>query len=137
MKEMKYRLLRLFLFVSAFVWGISIVAVVLPWSFAVTGLNGLGAGPIPEDPILDYWLRMATGAFTGIGIFFLAVAIWPSRFRNVIGFIGLLQMFEGIVLLVHGLRLSLHPFPFYSDTAFCLLIGAGIWILRNEVGNEY
>lgn len=44
----------------------------------------------------------------------------------------LLQCLEGIVLLVHGLKLGLPPVPFYADTAFCLLVGAGIWSLRGE-----
>ena len=76
---MRYRLLRLLLFVSAFAWAVSVVAVVLPWPTAVTALNGLGAGAVPNDPMLDYWLRMAAGAFTGVGIFFLVLGLWPPR----------------------------------------------------------
>jgi hypothetical protein len=97
---------------------------------AVMALQGLGAGEIPADPMLDYWLRMAAGAFTGVGIFFLALAIWPARFANVIGLAGILMFGEGLVLLVHGLRLGVGPVPFYADTAFCLVAGAGIWVLR-------
>ena len=129
---MKYRLLRLLLFVSAFGWAISAIGIILPWSTVIVGLNGLGAGTIPHDPMLDYWIRMTAGAFTGIGIFFLVIAINPRRFSNVIGLAGLLQFTEGIVLLIHGLRLGLPPFPFYGDTSFCLLAGACIWFLRNE-----
>lgn len=133
---MKTRLLRLLLLASAFAWAVSVVAVLLPWPMAVTALRGLGAGEIPADPMLDYWLRMAAGAFTGVGIFFLALALWPRRFANVIGMAGTLMFAEGLVLLVHGLRLGLPPFPFYADTAFCLLVGAGIWILRKETANQ-
>ncbi len=133
---MKYRLLRLLLFVSAFAWAVSVVAVVLPWPTAAAALNGLGAGAIPNDPMLDYWLRMAAGAFTGVGIFFLVVGLWPRRFSNVIGLAAALMFLEGVVLLVHGFRLGLPPFPFYADTAFCLLVGAGIWILRGEAANK-
>lgn len=129
---MKYRLLKLLLFASAFGWAISVVGIMFPWSTVIIGLNGLGAGAIPHDPMLDYWLRMTAGAFTGIGIFFLVIAINTHRFSNVIGLAGLLQFTEGIVLLVHGLRLGLPPFPFYGDTSFCLLVGACIWLLRNE-----
>lgn len=129
-------LLRLLLLASAFAWAVSVVAVVLPWPLAVTALRGLGAGDIPADPMLDYWLRMAAGVFSGVGMFFLALAIWPRRFANVIGMAGALMFGEGIVLLVHGLRLGLRPFPFYADTAFCLLVGAGIWMLRKEPANQ-
>jgi len=130
-RMMKYRLLRLLLFVAAFAWAVSAAAVVLPWPAAVVALNGLGAGSIPNDPMLDYWLRMAAGAFTGVGVFFFIVGLWPSRFKNVIGLIAALMFFEGIVLLIHGLRLGLNPFPFYADTMCCLLVGGGIFLLRN------
>lgn len=43
-----------------------------------------------------------------------------------IGLLGGFMVVEGLVLLVHGLMLGLGPLPFYVDTAFCLLIGAGI-----------
>lgn len=33
---------------------------------------------------------------------------------------------EGMLLLFHGLRLHLPPFPFYGDTAACLVGGGGI-----------
>jgi len=132
---MKARLLRLLLLASAFAWAVSVVGVILPWPVVVTALQGLGARAVPADPMLDYWLRMAAGAFTGVGLFFLALAIWPKRFANVIGMAGALMFAEGIVLLVHGLRLGLPPFPFYADTVFCLLVGAGIWTLRDEAAN--
>jgi hypothetical protein len=48
---------------------------------------------------------------------------------------------EGIILLVHGLRLGLPPFPFYGDTSACILGGAGILYLSryaklNEASHE-
>ena len=131
---MKLRLLRLLLLASAFAWAVSAVGVVLPWPAACAALRGLGAGDIPADRMLDYWLRRAAGEFTGVGIFFLALAIRPARFANVIGLAGGLMFAEGVVLLVHGLRLGLPPLPFYADTGFCLLVGGGIWVLRKEAG---
>ena len=39
---------------------------------------------------------------------------------------------EGCILLFHGIRLSLPPFPFYGDTAACFVGGAGIlWLARS------
>jgi hypothetical protein len=129
---MKLKILRVLLLTAAFGWGISAFGIFMPWSWVVTQLQGLGAGNIPQDPMLDYWLRMTAGAFTGIGVFFLALAINPKRFSEVIWLAGILLFVEGIVLLVHGLRLRLEVLPFCVDAAFCLITGAGIWLLRNE-----
>ena len=81
---MNYRLLRLFLAFSAFAWGVSAVGVFVSWSEAETLLEGLGAKPIPYDPMLDYWLRMAAGAFALVGGWYLVLTIWPRRFAAAI-----------------------------------------------------
>ncbi len=123
---MNLRLLRLFLGFASVAWGISIVGVFLTWSSAVEALQGLGAKSIPNDPMLDYWLRMAAGAFGLIGGWYLVLMIWPRKFAAAIPWFGGLMIAEGCILLLHGIRLSLPPFPFYGDTAACFLGGAGI-----------
>src|ERR1044072_279853 len=66
-EEMKIRLLRFFLCAAAVTWGAAVFGVFVSWSKAAEFLEGLGAKPIAYDPMLDYWLRMAAGAFTLIG----------------------------------------------------------------------
>ena len=129
---MYLRLLRIFLGFAAFAWGISIVGVFLSWPAAVEALRGLGAGPVNYDPMLDYWLRMASGAFALIGGWYLVMMIWPQKFAAAIPWFGGLMVAEGIILLVHGIRLSLPPLPFYGDTAACLLGGGAIIYLSRH-----
>jgi len=123
---MRLRLLRLFLGFTALGWGVSAVGVFISWSQAESLLQGLGAKPIAYDPMLDYWLRMASGAFTLVGIWYLALMIWPKKFYAAIPWFGFLMLVEGLILLVHGLRLSLPPFPFYGDVSASFVGGAGI-----------
>jgi hypothetical protein len=123
---MQLRLLRLFLGFTAFGWGISAVGVFVSWSEAETLLQGLGAKQIAYDPMLDYWLRMASGAFTLVGVWYLALMIWPKKFYPAIPWFGFLMLVEGVILLVHGLRLSLPSFPFYGDVSASFVGGAGI-----------
>jgi hypothetical protein len=126
---MQLRLLRLFLGFAAFAWGISIVGVFVSWPQAVEMLQGFGAQPVAYDPMLDYWLRMAAGAFALIGCWYLLLMLYPQKFHAAIPWFGGLMLSEGVILLVHGLRLSLPPFPFYADTAACLLCGGAILYL--------
>ena len=123
---MNLRLLRVFLGFAAFAWGVSVFGVFLSWSTAAQALEGLGAQPIAYDRMLDYWLRMAAGAFTLVGCWYLVLMIWPQKFHVAIPWFGGLMLAEGVILLVHGVRLSLPPLPFYADTAACLLGGGGI-----------
>jgi len=132
--RMRYRVLRLLLFFTAFASGISVFGIFLPWDKSVAVLSAFGAGTIPNDPMLNYWIRMAAGAYTGVGIFFLVVGINPRRYANVIPLLGALVVLEGIVLLVHGIILHLPPIPFYADAGCCLAGGAGIWMLADSAG---
>ena len=129
---MHLRLLRLFLGFAAFAWGISVVGVFLSWSAAVGALQGLGAQPLVYDRMLDYWLRMAAGAFALIGAWYLVLMIWPQKFHAAIPWFGGLMLAEGVILLVHGLRLSLPPFPFYADTSACFFGGGAILYLSRH-----
>jgi len=84
--------------------------------------------PFESDPIFDYWLRMASSVFALIGLGFIGLAIWPRRFAIVLPFAGAFMILEGLVILVHGLRLDFGPVPFLGDTTFCLAGGIGILI---------
>lgn len=126
---MKLKLLRLALGFSAFAWGASVFGVFASWPVAMEALQGFGAGSINYDPMLDYWLRMATGVFTLVGVLFLVLAIRPQQHRTIIPWFGGLMLIEGVVLLVHGLRLHLPPLPFVADALACLGAGAAILYL--------
>ena len=126
---MSLRLLRLFLFFAALGWGVTGVGVFASWPQVNDIAQGMGAKPIAYDPMLDYWLRMISGAFALVGLWYLALAFWPKKFAGAIPWFGALMLAEGVILLAHGLRLGLGPFPFYGDVSACLILGAGILFL--------
>jgi hypothetical protein len=128
------RLLRWALGFAALVWGVSWSGVFLPWNTAVTALSGLGAGPMPHDPMLDYWLRMAAGAFGFVGGLYLLAALRPGAWAVVIPWLGWLMLGEGLVLLVHGWRLGLEPWPWFADVTACLAAGGVIVALAPKSG---
>lgn len=119
-------LLRAFLALGAITWGAAAPGVFLSWSFAAGTMESLGAAPIPYDRMLEYWLRMASGAFALVGCIYLLLLLWPQRFREIIPWMGAFGLCEGVILLVYGLRLGLSPWPFYGDVAACFVSGAGI-----------
>ncbi len=113
-------------------WGATIVGAFLPWDFAVEHLIIYGGvKEIPDDPMLNYWLRMASGAFGIIGILFLLSAWKPYRYANIIPLLGLLNLGEGLLLLIYGILLKLSPFPFILDVAIGIVPGIGILMLKS------
>lgn len=128
---MPLRLLRLFLAFSEFGWGVCIVGVFVSWPQVNAIAQGMGAQPIAYDKMLDYWLRMICGAFALVGVWYLALALWPRKFAVAIPWFGWIMIVEGIILLISGLRLGISPFPFWGDVALSLVCGGGIvWFAK-------
>ena len=126
-KLSRLNLLRSFLAIAGLGWGSTIIGVIIPWDFAIEHLQIFGgSGPIPNDPMLNYWLRMAAGAFGMIGIIFLVAAWQPLKYANIIPLLGLLNLCEGLILLAYGLMLELSFFPFVVDVSIGIVPGVGI-----------
>ena len=117
---------RIFLLAGAIGWGVSILGVLLPWSVMDIVLQNMGAASPITDVKIQYWFRMATGAWSIIGFLYLIVLLKPQKYNNLIPLLAWGTVFEGIVLLIHGLYLNLPIFPFAGDVGFCLIVGGGL-----------
>ena len=117
---------RIFLLAGVIRWGISILGVLLPWSVMDIVLQNMGAASPITDVQVQYWFRMATGAWSIIGFLYLMVLLKPQKYNNLIPLLAWGTVFEGIVLLIHGLYLNLPLFPFAGDVGFCLIVGGGL-----------
>ena len=126
---MHLRLLRCALGFAACTWGVSIVGVFLSWSAASEALQ---IEPRPSAMIECSTIGFAwlPGAFGLMGCWYLVLMIWPQRFHTVIPWFGGLMWVEGVILLVHGLRLSLPPFPFTPTLPRVLWGGAILYLSR-------
>ena len=131
--DKKYLLfLRLFLLSAAVAWGVSVAGLVLPWSVVEKELIGIGAEP-GIDVMVQYWLKMAAAVYTLMGCFFVMVAIWPMKYRAVIGPTGMLHVILGTVFLINGSMLGIEAIPLYVDVGFCYCIGIGIVVANSKL----
>lgn len=118
------RMLRLGLILSSCGWGISFFFTFAPWQMAADQLHDMGANKIPYDPLLDYWLRMASSAFGCIGVASALACVWPARFTGLISLLGPFHFIVGITLAVSAWRNQLDPevhSTFIPDITFCFL----------------
>ena len=125
---------RIFLLAGAIGWGISIAGVILPWRMMDQILQNLGAAGPVTDPLTRYWFRMAAGAWSVIGFFCLMAFLSPAKYRKMIPLLGIGSLFEGVVLLLHGMVLDLPLFPFAADVGFCLITGCGLLFTGTDMG---
>ncbi len=124
-------MLRLGLLLSACGWGISFFFTFAPWETAARQLHDMGANEIPYDPLLDYWLRMASSAFGCIGIASALACLRPEKFTGMISLLGPFHFIVGATLVVASYKNQLTPdlhSTFLPDITFCFLAGLLILI---------
>ncbi len=120
------KILRLGLLLSACGWGISFFFTFAPWQTAASQLYDMGANEIPYDPLLDYWLRMASCAFGCIGIASALACLRPAKFTGMISLLGPFHFIVGSTLAVAAYQNHLTPelhSTFIPDITFCFLTG--------------
>ena len=133
----KFRILRLLLLGAGLGWGLTLVGAFLPWELATEHLEKFGgSGKIPDDVMLNYWMRMASGAFGFVGAFFLLAAWAPHKYKNIIPVLAYGSILEGVILLFYGTKFDLPLFPFGPDVAIALIPGIGILLLKNELDDK-
>lgn len=121
-----FNTLQVGLAVSAIGWGISFFFTFSPWSVAANQLALMGAGPIPYNPLADYWLKMASSVFGCIGIGSLVACLRPHVFTGFIRLLGPFHFVVGTTLVIaaYANRLTPHLHPtFIPDIVFCFLAG--------------
>ena len=91
-----HRIQTLFLAAGGIGWGISIVGSFLPWRMMDIVLQNMGAAAPVTDPQLQYWFRMAMGAWSVIGFLFLVVLQFPAKYRNLVPLLAVGTLFEGV-----------------------------------------
>lgn len=98
-------------------------------------LQSMGTSYDFTDIQVQYWMRMAIGSWSIIGFLFLMALLKPDKYGNMIPLLAIGSIFEGIVLLVHGLISGVQLFPFAGDVSFCLVVGIGL-LLTNSRENR-
>jgi hypothetical protein len=133
----KYTMLRLILLAAGLGWGLTLIGAFLPWDWATEHLEKFGgSGEIPDDVMLNYWMRMASGAFGFVGVFFLLAAWKPYAYKNIIPVLAYGSLCEAAILIFYGIKFDLPIFPFGPDVAIALVPGIAILLLKSELGNK-
>lgn len=123
--------LRFGLLLGACGWIISFFFTFAPWDMARDQLYEMGSRPLRHDPMLDYWMRMASATFGCIGILLGIVCARPTGFLPLIKLLGPFHFLIGTILLVSAINNRLSPpqhVSFIADITFCFVTGLFIQI---------
>jgi len=99
----------------------------------------MGAQEIEYQPLLGYWLKMASATFGCLGLMFFVCLLNPSKHYLTSRLLAFLSIAVGIVILVSSFANELSPsrHPTYiADIVFCFLVGITIIITNYAPKNR-
>lgn len=129
-------LLRLVLRVIGGVSMVALVAVVMPYTWMNATHEGLGLGPLPDEPIVGYLARSLSAFYALFGGLLWMLSYDLQRHRPTLCFLGSVTMIFGLLLLgidwVEGLPL----FWRVGEGPWVIAIGAAILFLARRIGPD-
>jgi hypothetical protein len=91
-----------------------------------------GVESLPDTPVFVYVARLTSAMWTMIGVFFIILAMNPSKYDVMIPFSGLAMVFLGMVCWVTGLVMGMPSRLVLSDSLSGIVLGTLIFALWNR-----
>jgi len=126
-----YSIIRIGLMIGACGWLISFYFTFRSWDENVSTLMAMGADKVSYQPLLNYWLKMASSTFGCLGIMFLIASFRPDKFKTLSFMLAGLSAIVGTVILFSAINENLNPdkhLTFTAEITFCYLRAALIVI---------
>ncbi len=107
---------------------VAVPFIVLPWSVVEKIVLWFGIEPIPNDPLVMYVLRVSSGVYGLIGVYFIMLARNPLNYGPMLnlGVYGLIIF--GLLSLIVGGSLKISPKVYTGDFLSGLILGIAIII---------
>jgi len=125
--------LILFLRILGVVSLFALVGVFMPYSWMDATHRWLGMGTLPAEPIVGYLARSTSAFYAFFGGLLLLASFDLHRYRGLLIFIGLTQIFFGILLLVVDLIEGLPLFWSLAEGPTGIIFGVIILALSCRI----
>lgn len=126
------RSLKIALWICALGCLTAVPFIVLPWG-AIKGIMvWYGLEPVPDIPVVMYFIRITCGVFGLIGIYFIILARNPLDYGPMLnlGAYGLIVF--GLLCLILGLSMKISLTVFLGDALFGITLGIVIVFLASR-----
>ncbi|MBC8473071.1 MAG: hypothetical protein H8D56_26725 [Planctomycetes bacterium] len=126
------RALKICLWIAGIGCLLSLFGMVLPVSSWQSIAKLFGIESVPNLPQFSYAVRVGSGTYAGVGIFFIILALDPLRYGIMVPFSGLGAVFVGVVCAIAGLLTKMAFWWFMGDSLSCLVLGALILVFWKQ-----
>jgi len=88
-------------------------------------------------PLAKHIELMLEGVYLVWGVYFFVAARDPLRNLSFIAFTAWANGVHGLIMLVQSITMPEFHYKMFTDVAFCLILAAGLLILRPRRGAEF
>jgi hypothetical protein len=117
------RALKICLWIAGIACLLSLFGMVLPVSSWESITRFFGIESFPDSPQFMYAIRVGSGTYVGVGIFFIILALAPLKYGVMVPFSALGAVFIGVVCAIAGLITAMPLWWFMGDSLSCMLLG--------------
>jgi len=122
------RALKICLWIAGFACLLSVFGMFLPMSVFESIAKFFGIESLPDSPLLVYAVRLMSGTYAAVGVFFVILALDPMKYGVMVPFSGLGAVFVGVVCAIAGLLTAMPLWWFLGDSLSCLVLGVLILV---------
>jgi len=102
---------------------LSVVGLFLPVRLVESLAKVFGGPAFPDSPLCLYALRVVSATYVGVGVFFVILALNPTKYEVLVPFSGLAAIFLGVVCAITGLVVGMPVLWFLGDSLSCVVLG--------------
>ncbi len=122
------RALKICLWIAGFACLLSVFGMFLPVSAWESITKFFGIESLPDSPQFMYAVRLMSGTYAAVGVFFVILALDPMKYGVMVPFSGLGALFVGVVCAIAGLLAAMPLWWFLGDSLSCLVLGVLILV---------
>jgi len=126
------RALKICLWIAGIGCLLSVFGMFLPVSAWESIAKAFGIEPFPDSPQFMYGVRLMSGTYAAVGVFFVILALRPMKYGVMVPFSGLGALFVGVVCAITGLLTAMPLWWFLGDSLSCLVLGVLILVFWRQ-----
>ena len=126
------RALKICLWIAGFGCLLSVFGMFLPVSAWESITKFFGIELLPDSPQFMYAVRLMSGTYAAVGVFFIILALDPVKYGVMVPFSGLGAVFIGVVCAIAGLLAAMPILWFLGDSLSCLVLGVLVLVFWQQ-----
>jgi hypothetical protein len=127
------RALKICLWIAGIACLLSVSGMFLPVRWLESLTRVLGDLELPDSPILLYALRLMSATYAAVGVFFIILALHPSKYGVMVPFSGIGAVVIGVVCLITGYAAQMPVLWYLGDSISCIVIGVLITVFWHKI----